>query len=293
MKNGNYEYILLYSGQLSPIARLDADSRVVEEYVYGSRVNVPEYMIKGGRKYRFITDHRGSVRMVVDTHTGTVMQRTDYDEFGLIIDEDLAEGFQPVIFGYAGGLQDRDTGLIRFGARDYDPMVGRWTSKEPLGFNGSDNFYVYAENDPVNFVDVTGLAPGDYFKTMDAAAQDADAWVFRFDHSPDVEFGIEIYKTGIFNEESKVCEMFYSYSNVYEGTEHRFWVPTDPSRTVAVYHNHTYWGDDMMTDLDQNDAHRLNVTIYMGKENLNKIHKYTPIPNSKMGYFELIEPVWR
>jgi hypothetical protein len=35
-------------------------------------------------------------------------------------------------------------------------MVGRWTSKEPLGFNGSDNFYVYAENDPVNYVDPDG-----------------------------------------------------------------------------------------------------------------------------------------
>jgi RHS repeat-associated protein len=157
MKNGNYEYKLLYSGQLSPIARLNDEDRVVEEYVYGSRVNVPEYMIKDGRKYRFLTDHRGSVRMVVDTHDGNIMQRTDYDEFGLIIDEDLAENWTPVLFGYAGGLQDRDTGLIRFGARDYDPMVGRWTSKEPLGFNGSSNFYVYAENDPVNFVDVTGL----------------------------------------------------------------------------------------------------------------------------------------
>jgi RHS repeat-associated protein len=157
MKNGTYEYKLLYSGQLSPIARLDADSRVVEEYVYGSRVNVPEYMIKDGRKYRFITDHRGSVRMVVDTHTGEVVQETEYCEFGMIISETLADGWEPVIFGYAGGLQDRDTGLIRFGARDYDPMVGRWTSKEPLGFNGSSNFYVYAENDPVNYYDFTGL----------------------------------------------------------------------------------------------------------------------------------------
>jgi RHS repeat-associated protein len=84
------------------------------------------------------------------------MQRTDYDEFGLIIDEDLAENWTPVLFGYAGGLQDRDTMLIRFGARDYDPMVGRWTSKEPLGFNGASNFYVYAENDPVNKVDPSG-----------------------------------------------------------------------------------------------------------------------------------------
>jgi RHS repeat-associated protein len=75
----------------------------------------------------------------------------------MIISETLADGWEPVIFGYAGGLQERDTGLIRFGARDYDPEVGRWTSKEPLGFNGSDNFYVYANNDPINFVDVNGL----------------------------------------------------------------------------------------------------------------------------------------
>nr|HPM47417.1 hypothetical protein [bacterium] len=64
MKNGNYEYKLLYSGQLSPIARLNDEDGVVEEYVYGSvakgygpqvgsRVNVPEYMIKDGRK-RFL-----------------------------------------------------------------------------------------------------------------------------------------------------------------------------------------------------------------------------------------------
>jgi RHS repeat-associated protein len=156
MKNGNYEYKLLYSGQLSPIAWLNDEDRVVEEYVYGSRVNVPEYMIKDGRKYRFITDHRGSVRMVVDTHTGEVVQETEYCEFGMIISETLAENWTPVLFGYAGGLQDRDTGLIRFGARDYDPMVGRWTSKEPLGFNGASNFYVYAENDPVNKVDPSG-----------------------------------------------------------------------------------------------------------------------------------------
>jgi RHS repeat-associated protein len=35
-----------------------------------------------------------------------------------------------VPFGFAGGLQDKDTGLVRFGYRDYDPDVGRWTAKE-------------------------------------------------------------------------------------------------------------------------------------------------------------------
>jgi len=47
---------------------------------------------------------------------------------------------------------------VRFGARDYDPAVGRWTAKDPIGFKGNDsNLYSYAYSDPVNWTDVTGL----------------------------------------------------------------------------------------------------------------------------------------
>jgi RHS repeat-associated protein len=72
---------------------------------------------------------------------------------------DTNPGFQP--FGFAGGLYDRDTGLVRFGARDYDAGTGRWTTKEPLGFAGGDtNFYAYAFSDPVNLIDSNGLYAG-------------------------------------------------------------------------------------------------------------------------------------
>lgn len=40
------------------------------------------------------------------------------------------------LFGFAGGLYDRVTGLVRFGARDYDPSVGRWTTKDAIPFEG-------------------------------------------------------------------------------------------------------------------------------------------------------------
>jgi hypothetical protein len=47
--------------------------------------------------------------------------------------------------------------LVRFGSRDYDPNVGRWTSKDPLKFQGGQiNVYIYANNDPVNMIDLDG-----------------------------------------------------------------------------------------------------------------------------------------
>ena len=46
---------------------------------------------------------------------------------------------------------------MAFGARDYDPVVGRWTSKDPILFDGGQaNLYVYADNDPVNSADPSG-----------------------------------------------------------------------------------------------------------------------------------------
>src|SRR5207237_2088435 len=92
---------------------------------------VPQYMLKAGQIYALIHDHVGSIRAVVASD-GTIVQRIDYDEFGLVT-TDTAPGFQP--FGFAGGLQDIDTGLVKFGVRDYEPSTGRWTSKDPLVFN--------------------------------------------------------------------------------------------------------------------------------------------------------------
>jgi RHS repeat-associated protein len=155
--NGTLEKVWLYKDGLIPVAELDGTGSVVSRFVYTTRANVPDFIIKGGVTYRIISDHLGSPRLVVDTVTGAVVQTMDYDEFGNVIADTNPE-FQP--FGFAGGLYDTDTKLVRFGARDYDAEIGRWTSKDPIRFAGGDNnLYGYVFNDPINLVDFDGLEP--------------------------------------------------------------------------------------------------------------------------------------
>jgi RHS repeat-associated protein len=112
-------------------------------------------MVRGGATYRLVSDDKGSVRLVLNAATGVVAQAIEYDAWGVVV-ADTNPGFQP--FGYAGGLYDADTGLVRFGARDYDPVAGRWTSKDPIGFGGGDpNLYAYVGGDPINAIDPEGL----------------------------------------------------------------------------------------------------------------------------------------
>jgi RHS repeat-associated protein len=149
---------LLYKNELKPVAELDGGNNVVSRFVFGSRGNVPDYMITNNATYRIISDHLGSPRLVIDVATGQIAQRLDYDEFGKVL-VDTNPGFQP--FGFAGGLYDPDTGLVRFGARDYDPQTGRWTAKDLILFLGGDtNLYAYALNNPLNYLDIDGRQGG-------------------------------------------------------------------------------------------------------------------------------------
>lgn len=152
LADGSVTHRFLYDG-IQVVAELDENGASVSQFIYAGG-NVPVYMIKGGIDYRLVTDQVGSVRLVINGSSGAIVQRIDYDSFGNILN-DTNPGFQP--FGFAGGIYDHDSGLVLFGSRDYDPESGRWTTKDPIGFNGADtNLYRYANNNPVNHADPDG-----------------------------------------------------------------------------------------------------------------------------------------
>ncbi|MCP9959050.1 polymorphic toxin-type HINT domain-containing protein [Streptomyces sudanensis] len=103
------------------------------------------------------SDHHGTGEVAVDSATGAVSQRR-FDPYG--VERGQATGTWPGERGYVGGTLDKSTGLTHLGAREYDPVIGKFISVDPLidylqpqQMNG----YAYANNSPVTHSDPSGL----------------------------------------------------------------------------------------------------------------------------------------
>ncbi|WP_456340825.1 RHS repeat-associated core domain-containing protein [Streptomyces solincola] len=110
-------------------------------------------MTTGGKSYYYLTDALGSVVALAD-EAGTKVDSYTYSPRGVRVSSRTSETV-PQPYRFAGGYQDA-TGLYHYGARYYDPNIGRFTQPDPSG--QEKNPYLYAEGDPVNRIDPSGLA---------------------------------------------------------------------------------------------------------------------------------------
>jgi RHS repeat-associated protein len=151
--SGTYRY--LYGDPASHlITAARAPSGVLTAFFYNPAGQLIA-LDRAGARYYVATDQVGSPR-VVSSSTGTVVKNVEYDSFGNVT-FDSAPAFDLPI-GYAGGLADTASGLVHFGFRDYDPVAGRWTARDPALFGaGQGNLYVYTRNSPVDHRDPSGL----------------------------------------------------------------------------------------------------------------------------------------
>jgi RHS repeat-associated protein len=98
-------------------------------------------------------DHLGSVTSLTN-HEGVELLRTAYRPFG------EAVGAAPAGFGFTGQRFEAALGIYDYGARWYDPALGRFLSPDPLVPEPGDpralDRYAYVLNNPLNLVDPTG-----------------------------------------------------------------------------------------------------------------------------------------
>ena len=109
-----------------------------------------------------------SVAAMTDA-AGLVIERYAYDAYGNIIFLSAAGaplGTQTSTIGqpyiYTGRRLDDETGLYQYRARYYDAAIGRFISRDPISYVGGHNLYAYANGNPTNDVDPTGLVPSGY-----------------------------------------------------------------------------------------------------------------------------------
>jgi len=154
--NGQVVEKYLWQNKTTLLATFDANDNLTQRFEY-TLGHAPTAFTQNNEKYFILTDQIGSPRIITDS-SGTLIKEITYDSYGNVI-FDSNESFE-LPFGFAGGLKDKDTGLLSFGYRDYDPETGRWTARDPIGFEGGDsNLYGYVLGDPINLVDPEGTNP--------------------------------------------------------------------------------------------------------------------------------------
>ena len=142
----------LWAEGAQPAEERAADGRTVVRQYHAQGEFLPGAAVPSNKMF-YTKDHLGSVRELVDGN-GTLQTRYNYDLWG---GRTKITGALESEVGYTGHHHHGKSGLVLTWYRAYDPVTGRWLSRDPIGEDGGINLYGYVFNDPIGLVDQLGL----------------------------------------------------------------------------------------------------------------------------------------
>lgn len=134
------------------IGEYDADGNPIQEHIYLS--DKPVAVVVNGAIDNVVIDQLDTPRKVVDGNKNVIWS-FDSDPFG----NGQPIGSLTYNLRFPGQYSDSETGHSYNYHRDYDPSVGRYIEGDPTGLEGGLNAYVYADDAPLDEIDVSGLCP--------------------------------------------------------------------------------------------------------------------------------------
>ncbi|GEM_PF-1466922 len=137
----------------------EVDNGAVKKYYDAGSVRMAES--SGGALYYLLSDHLGSIALTLDSAGNRLNTNTEirYYPYGA---PRYTAGATPTTFNFTGQRRDGGSGLLYYGARWYDPVVGRFISADTIvpqpGNPQSLNRYSYVGNQPTVSIDPSGHA---------------------------------------------------------------------------------------------------------------------------------------
>ncbi len=162
--DGSASVFYLRSSIMSEVAMEINSQGVLRAYVYGGSNLLLAQQSTDGQFYWLHANHLGTARAMTDT-TGNLVYKGQFDPFGHALMEWSSSGNTNLnTKKFTGYDRDAATGLDYANARMHNPTRGRFIQPDQLGLGAADfgrpqtlNRYAYVHNDPINFVDPSGL----------------------------------------------------------------------------------------------------------------------------------------
>ncbi|WP_176013903.1 RHS repeat domain-containing protein [Victivallis sp. Marseille-Q1083] len=115
------------------------------------------------KTYFYHTDGNKNITDITDL-SGISVAHYEYSPYGHLIKSSGTYAITNVLT-WSSEYLDRENNLIYYNFREYDPKIGRWLSKDPIGINDRINVLSFVRNDPVSSYDINGRKQKFVFET--------------------------------------------------------------------------------------------------------------------------------